>query len=534
MRNHLFFFVVLAVASTASTLPRDATCARWEVADLAFEATSDIADPFDLVFGAVFRHEGGRELTIPGFFDGGRRWVVRFAPPAEGRWAYRTFSSRSDLAGLSGEARVTASTKPGRHGALVVSPANRRRFAYEDGTPHFALAFEIDWLFALDHDNATDIPRTRQIVGHIAEHGFNQVVMNVYAFDANWGERAAIRPEHNFARPDVFPYGGTNEVPDHRTLNVGFFQHLDRVIAHLHEREIIAHLMIYVWNKHVNWARPYSREDNLYFDYVVKRYQAFPNLVWDISKEALAYGRDDINYITERIDRLRRLDGHGRLVTVHDYHYCRTFPEKVDFISVQEWRPNLYDEMLEVARRHENKPVLNIEHGGYESARHTIFRGAYTDPLVCLERNYQCAFAGVYSTYYWQHTSWYEVVYNPFDLPPAEQPNFRYYRHLAGLFQTYDYNRLQPRQYLFSPYCLADDEKMFLFYLPRGMVALEGMAPSATRGRKVGLKWFDPLTGAFTAGETRQIPDSSGAWMGFRVPDSMGDRSVVAVMEVLE
>jgi len=41
----------------------------------------------------------------------------------------------------------------------------------------------------------------------------------------------------------------------------------------------------------------HSAEDNRYFDYVIKRYQAFPNIIWDVSKEALDYGRCDIPYI---------------------------------------------------------------------------------------------------------------------------------------------------------------------------------------------------------------------------------------------
>ncbi len=115
----------------------------------------------------------------------------------------------------------------------------------------------------------------------------------------------------------------------------------------------------------MNWPEPGSKEDNMYFDYVVKRYQAYPNLVWDISKEALAYGRDDLGYITERIDRLRKLDGHGRLVTVHDYGYCAKHPDKVDIISIQDWKANIYDATSRVVKRHPDKPVFNIEHGGY-------------------------------------------------------------------------------------------------------------------------------------------------------------------------
>ena len=140
-----------------------------------------------------------------------------------------------------------------------------------------------------------------------------------------------------YGSPRVFPFGGDNTKPDHATLNVEYFQRLDRVIDYLDEKGIAAHLMIYVWNKLVNWPEANSPEDNRYFDYVVKRYQAFPNMVWDISKEALGYGRDDVHYITDRIDRLRQLDAHKRLVTVHDYGYNRRFPKKVDFISVQLW-----------------------------------------------------------------------------------------------------------------------------------------------------------------------------------------------------
>ena len=58
----------------------------------------------------------------------------------------------------------------------------------------------------------------------------------------------------------------------------------------------------------VNWPEARSRNDNRFFDYVLKRYQAFRNLVLDISKEALGYGHNDVTSISDRIDRLRSLD----------------------------------------------------------------------------------------------------------------------------------------------------------------------------------------------------------------------------------
>jgi len=74
----------------------------------------------------------------------------------------------------------------------------------------------------------------------------------------------------------------------------------------------------------------------------------FPNIVWDISKEALSYGRCDMDYVNERIERVRKNDTYKWLLTVHDYGYCQKFPEKVDFISIQTWQSDLYNRMRDL------------------------------------------------------------------------------------------------------------------------------------------------------------------------------------------
>ena len=231
---------------------------------------------------------------------------------------------------------------PDNPGPVQINSDNSRLFSYESGDPYHLLAFEADWLFALDYGDP-ELPKTRQLVSSIAENGFNQIVMNVYAFDATWEKDPDLLPEYNFAnRLDIFPFKGDNENPDYSGLNIDFFKHLDGVIELLAEKDIVSHLMIYVWNKKVNWPEADSPADNMYFDYVVKRYQAYPNIIWDISKEALGYGHTDMSYISNRIDRLKALDAYNRLVTVHDYGYCAAFPEKVDFISGQNFKTPPY------------------------------------------------------------------------------------------------------------------------------------------------------------------------------------------------
>ncbi|TFG68090.1 MAG: DUF4038 domain-containing protein, partial [Anaerolineales bacterium] len=293
------------------------------------------------------------------------------------------------------------------------------------------------------------------------------------------------------------PFGGTNAEPDFSILNVAFFQHLDRVVSYLDQKGIVAHLMIYVWNKLVNWPEMYSTADNAYFDYVIARYQAFPNVVWDASKEALGYGRCDMEYVIERIQRARRLDAHKRLLTVHDYAFCAKYPELVDFISIQVWCTDLYRRMLEVSEKHADKPVFNIEHGGYEQSPYVVFTGDYIDAVTCLERNYACLFAGVYSTYYWQGTSWNVIIHNPMDLAQGQRPFFSYYHAMAALFDRYDFSLLSPQQTRHtSGLELTNGSDTYLFVVPKENYAIHLGLPD-TLGDTAMVTWFNPCTAEY-------------------------------------
>lgn len=332
--------------------------------------------------------------------------------------------------------------------------------------------------------------------------------MNVYAYDVGWKVADNVPPQYNYKKPAYTVFKGSNEQPDFSQLNVSFFQHFDRVIAHLHQQGIVAHVMIYVWNKKVNWPQMYSAEDNRYFDYIIKRYQAYPNIIWDVSKEALDYGRCDIPYINERIERIRRLDAYKHLVTVHDYEYCSREPDKVDFISIQNWRSDLYSLSLEAYQKHPNKPVMNIEHGGYEEGPYNSFTGNYTSPEVCLERNYYCVFAGVYSSYYWQNSSWDIVIYdamNPKQTLP--KPRFDYYKQLQTLFTRYNFNQLQPYKpkltinsrlgndnLASSGYPLTNDKGLYLYFVPAVNYQINAVIPKPTSG-KMEASWFNIFTG---------------------------------------
>ena len=487
---------------------------RWQPVDLAFSADPGGRLAFDVELSATFSEGSGPSHVVPGFWDGGTRFVVRFAPPREGQWSYVTSSSLSALDGLRGSV-TTGPPAAGERGPIGIAPHDSRRFVYADRSPYFPMAFEIDWLFALDAEDANGIPKSKQLIDYVARHGFNQVVMNVFAYDVRWPRDPNLPMEYDYGKPRVFPFGGDNTAPEFSTLNVEYFQRFDRVIRELQRQGVAAHLMIYVWNKLVSWPEADSPADNRYFDYVVKRYQAFPNLIWDISKEATGYGHNDRSYITQRIERLRSLDGHKRLVTVHDYGYCHRFPETVDFISVQNWQSEPWHIMRGIRRDHPKMAIFNIEHGGYEVGPYHVFGGNYYRPEVNLERAYHIVFAGAYPTHYWQDTSWNVVIHDIEALPVADRPKLSFYRHLTEFVEKYDLTKLEPTTgRANSGFCLSNEKDLFVYLVPKENDLIIPRPPRDGFSR-IQLTWFDPFSGQYT----EEDPIEMEQWNRIRVPN---------------
>ena len=497
---------------------------QWTVLDIVFHSNHPVKNPFEVKFGAQFRGPQNKTMHIPGFYDGKGNYILRFSPPQKGKWSFVTDSDISSLAGQEGTVLATANSAPNQHGPLEIDHKNKEYFQYEDGTKPFVMGYELDWLFALDWKHRPEIPDAKQLIDTLAAYGYNQIVMNVYAYDVSWKKDPHLPKKYDYGSPDFFPFGGTNKHPDYATLNVAFFSHLDRIIDYLRQKNITAHVMIYVWNKGVNWPAMYSKADNRYFDYVVKRYEAFPNVVWDVAKEALSYGRCDMNYVSERISRIRRLDAYQRLVTVHDYKYCNANPGKVDFISVQSWGTPVYTNMRKIKTQHPDEPILNIENGGYERGPYAVFEGDYNNPVSCLWRNYQTAFAGVYSTYYWQDTSWDVIIPDPMSLPDSLQPRYTYYKHFTSFFTKYNFSSFVPVQNVSSSgYALANNEGTYLFLIPADNSAIHiSLGKDADKVQTV--TWFDPLSGKFF-GRHKQLIHS---WQGFRLPD--GHRFLILIV----
>ncbi|AXT50248.1 DUF4038 domain-containing protein [Aquimarina sp. BL5] len=478
------------------------TTEQWVVNDIIFKNKKALVNPYEI---KLYAKVSSKEKTqnIPLFYDGNDRWIFRFSASKTGDFNYKIAGDKTSFTGKEGVFKVIPNSKKDRHGGIVLKEDDKKHFYYQDDSHYFNLAFECDWLFALDY-NKKEIKKTNHLLELIKSNGFNQVVMNVYSHDVSWKKDSLLQshPEHEFGgKQEIFPFLGTNKNPDHSALNPEFFKHFDKVVSTMHDKEIVSHLMIYVWNKLVTWPDMNTLEDNRYFDYVIKRYQAFPNIIWDVSKEALYYGRATEEYISERIQRIRNIDSYDRLVSVHDYNFCRKHADEVDFISTQDWASTLYTRMLEARNKFPNKPIFNIEHGGYETSPYTVFTGDYTNAETCLRRNYLCLFAGVYTTYYWQGSSWNVIIYNPYEQPDDfYKPRFSYFKHLNNFFKDISFQDFKPIPWKNSSGYNLTTEKTgtTLIYMPKENYAVKLSFLSKENKNTATMQWFNTLTGKYT------------------------------------
>ena len=126
----------------------------WRMLELVYESKNRYEDPFNDVTLDLLLYGNGRLYTVPGFWDGGNTWRVRFVCPAEGVWQCRTVCSDETDTGLHGRtASVDCSVYGGeypiyKHG-FVTTRYGEKYLTYEDGTPFFYLG-DTHWNFGTE------------------------------------------------------------------------------------------------------------------------------------------------------------------------------------------------------------------------------------------------------------------------------------------------------------------------------------------------------------------------------------------------
>lgn len=285
----------------------------WTPYEMELTADADLATPY--VDGlpeagsgyvtATFHGESGeamgRELRVTGFWDGGRTWRIRFAPPAAGGWSYRTESADRGLDGRAGRFAAVEATpeamlaNPTLHGFVRVrreGPRAGRHFEYADGTPMLWIG-DTWWDWAkpgISFDSMT------KLVDDRAAKGFT--VGQLFVGGLGWS------PSGSFLNEDF-------TMPDLERL-----RHVERFIRYANSRGIT------VWVH--GWWCPFGKErvgeenTRRWCRYLVHRLGAY-NVIWTLAGE---YNRDNYGGFSldfwKGIGRLfDQEDPYERLISAH-------------------------------------------------------------------------------------------------------------------------------------------------------------------------------------------------------------------------
>lgn len=394
------------------------TVEQYRPHDFSLHAQAS-GNPFDVDLRGEFVGPDGTRITVPGFFGGGDTWTIRFSPTVPGRWSMTTVSPVAALnAHTETDIQCTPNANRAIHGGLLVDPVNRHHFVYEDGARYFLMGYEADWLWGADMKD----PERRlmhHLIDQIAARGFNHLLVNIYAHDTSWSK--GRQNAWDYGPPDMYVFGGTNDQPDHTRLNTAFFDIYDGMMNALLEKGIVANVMFKVYNKMVNWPAPGSRDEERYFRYVTARYQAYPNVVWDFSKEA--YNERDKGLEKRLIDLIRSTDGYHRLATAHDndlYDWDGKLNTNLDFRTDQEH--DYWKEMLLFDRHLLPWPIVNSELYYERGVEDLPTYPKKQDWQDVIRGAYEVYLSGGYFVYYYSNTAWDLVKPDP---EPPGMPRFQ-------------------------------------------------------------------------------------------------------------
>jgi len=342
MRQTLLFLILLTCAPLLAQTPKweqfnpittwskkdTTTVPKWNVLEITLKGPRG-GNPFkEVQFSAVFQN-GGEKFTARGFYDGGGDYKIRFMPPSEGEWHFRTLSNESKLDGHEGMFLCTPADS-GSHGPVRVH--NTYHFAYADGSPYWPVGTTA---YAWIHQ-----PEEKQLetLQTLAEAPFNKIRMTVFP-------KSYV---YNSNEPDLYPFPRSRRGKnDFSEFNVKFFRHLEKRIINLMNLGVEADVILFHPYDRWGYAEMSKDEDDFYLRYIIARLSAFRNVWWSMANEydfMLAKTEEDW---TRFFKIVYENDPYGHLRSIHNGRkiYDHSLPwvthasiQSHDFTQMKSWR----------------------------------------------------------------------------------------------------------------------------------------------------------------------------------------------------
>ncbi len=532
-----------AAALTPLALRKALPQTRFAIARCAtewsFHSGKSYRDPFNEVdLDVLFEGPGGVQHRAPAFWSGGSVWRIRYAPPAPGRYTWRTIcndTANPDLHNVSGTLQAAAyegNNPLYRHGSIRVA-ADQRHFEHADGTPFFWLG-DTWWMGLSKRLHWPDEFQT--LAADRLAKGFSvvQIIAGLY--------------------PDMPPFDprGANEAgypweKDYARMNPAYFDEADLRIQYLVDRGLMP-CIVGCWGYFLPlMGVPKVKQ---HWRYLIARWGAYP-VVWCLAGEGtmpfyLSKTRDQDSAVQKRgwteLGRyVRSIDPWRHVVTIHPSQTARDSVEDaavLDFDMLQTGHsdrasiPNTVNRVTQSLLRTSKMPVLVGEvcyEGIMEASREEVQRFMFWSSILSGAAGHTYGANGLWQVNRAEQPfgpsphghSWGDT---PWDVA-ARLPGSRQLGLAKRLLERYQWWRLEPRpeivephwsqQNYVQPYAAVIPGEAYLVFIPsaRSTVKLKNLErPGPYRAF-----FFNPSDGAERViGEA--APDASGDWQAPEVP----------------
>lgn len=522
----------------------------WRMMELSFSSDTDYSSvgADDVRMDVEFVHKKtGQTIIRPAFWDGGKTFLVRFAPTAEGNWEWVTeCSDDPSLAGHEGTIRCveyTGDLEVYKRGFVTVVPGNKY-FTYADGTPFFYLG-DTHWGMLTEEYDAP---------GH---HAGNTGAESHFKYIVD------RRVEQGFTVYQSEPIGSRFSLKDGTVDqdDIEGFRLTDKYYEYIADAGLVHANAQFFFSADMT-AELASDKDKLekISRYWVARYGAWP-VMWTLAQEI------DNDFYSERGDQkvydytcnpwvdvaeyLHRHDGYSHPLSGHQEHNVYTTVTGVGWKEeIAKGRSASVFQSDEVAERtghnwwavqwgtqlnepaepelirdymNSSRPAVNYE--GKYCGLWTMDFGSRVQGWS----SYLCGFCGYgYGAIdIWLYNSSYDIGQPSYDgvdtisveekmrpwCESVEYPSANQMKHIRNYLEAFDWWNLTPvlcDEPLFEAraaayaYAKTDDRHVFYFF-GRGEATgtVKGLDPS----KQMTLSWYDPRTGETV--ETMQATVSS-------------------------
>jgi uncharacterized protein DUF5060 len=465
------------------------------------------------------RPPGGEPLRVHGFCDAedGSLFRIRFMPTQPGR---HDFSLSLQWSGMRAEHKGSFEARRGkRKGLLRVDPKYPTHFIHEgSGEHYFWNGTTTYWLLGW-RDEAI----IRESLDRLAKLKVNRVrvALNGRTRDASRWREPDIKPTKDFQfRLEPWPAARPENIEDPgydiTRFNLDHFRKAERMLTHAGKRDIIVSVIFHLDGRDAG-VDPFGRKnmggpnEQRYYRYVVARFGAFENVMWDVTNEWHLF-RDE-PWVEKMGAYIKELDPWDHLTSVHGKE---VFPFRkspwADFAMFQRWDEHgSYAFMLknrkEQAEAGKARPQVNEEYGyedhyPYPWGEKRVWPARIGESRVRLA--WEMAMAGGYQTTGERanvpnYGGWITGRGN------EEMTMLKGYAHLRNFFERVEWWKLEPRPDLVSSnaLCLAETGKRYVVYLPDGGSAWLNSQLSISKGfAAFEVTRFDPRSGKLSRLET--------------------------------